>query len=107
MRRLIFVLALIGAVAATAVPATAAKKHKAKPTGEKCVQRAQAAGLSEAGTAAATAACTKYSATVADARTALKEARAARRAAYRAAKAEFRADRTAARALPADQRAAA
>ena len=80
MRKFLFVLALVAAVAATAVPATA-KKHHAKRTGEQCLQRVQAAGLAEAGTAAATAACTKYAATVADARTALKAARATKRAA--------------------------
>jgi len=105
MRRLLFVLALIGAIAATAIPATA-KQDPAKPTGEKCIQRAQAAGLSETGTAAATAACTKYAATVRDSRAVLRAAKATYRAQAKAARAEFRADRSAATGRSADAKAA-
>lgn len=108
MRKFLFVLALTAAVAGVAVPATAKNaKHHAKPTGEQCIQRAQAANLSPNGTAAATAACAKYAGTVADARTTLRAARATRGAAMKAAKAEFRADRTAAATQSADLRKAA
>ena len=105
MRRLLFVLALTVAVAGVAVPATA--KNAAKPTGERCIQRVQDAALSQAGTAAATAACTKYAATVRDARAALNTARATYREQRKAAKTAFRAARAAAASKPADERAAA
>ncbi|MEA2194143.1 MAG: hypothetical protein QOG42_577 [Solirubrobacteraceae bacterium] len=109
MRTFLFILALTGALAGTAVPATAkhGTKDHAKPTGERCIQRAQAHDLSPTATAAATAACTKYAATVADARAALDAARQTYRAQRTTARAQFRAARDAALTQAADQRAAA
>ncbi len=65
MRTFLFVMALIGVAAGVAIPAATAK-DPAKPTGERCIERAQTANLSQAGLAAATAACTKHAATVRD-----------------------------------------
>lgn len=108
MRKYLLALATVCLVAGVAAPAIAHKSGKAdRPSGERCVQKAQSSGLSAAGKEIAVVACNQRATAIRAARATLRAAHTAQREQGRAARQAFRAAKQAAAALPEAERKAA
>ncbi len=107
VRKILIALVATTATVGIAIPATAAQ-DTTKPTGAKCVERAQKSDkLSEAGKAQAVTACNERATAIREARADLHAARTKYRAAAKAAKTSFREAAKAQQGKSKDERKAA